>query len=370
MKKRLLALILCGMLLLSGCTSMLERSYVSGEAHVDYTVAEDASILRAETYQGLVNAMLYFVSEHAATGTIRLYNYTGDVEADLANACAVVCGEDPLGAFAVRSIQYDSTRILTYYEVDLRIIYSRTEEVTSAIREVTGVTGLRQELSRMVAERQSRAAFLVSYFAGDAQVVDTLFRLALYSTPDKVIQPDAVTCTATFYPGVGTRSIIEVTIDWGEYDHAALESYSRQLADAGIRLLEASPPAGRHYAVAELAAIVRSACPAYDGAGANNGLGALSGESSDDLALLLAMEYLCQQVGIEATMVLGEGGPWLIVSTSRGYRHLLPQSLHPGFIDSGQQPLLYTDEELLALGGYAWEDGLYPACIRYAMGGE
>ena len=98
MNKRILPLVLCAALLLSGCSAMLERGHETITTHVDYAVTEDESILRAETYQGLVNAMLYFVNGHRAQGTIRLYNYTGDVEADLANARDEVMYEDPLGA--------------------------------------------------------------------------------------------------------------------------------------------------------------------------------------------------------------------------------------------------------------------------------
>ena len=57
---------------------------------------------------------------------------TGDVEADLANARDEVMNQDPLGAFSIHGFTYDITRILTYYEVELRITYSRTaQEVPS-----------------------------------------------------------------------------------------------------------------------------------------------------------------------------------------------------------------------------------------------
>ena len=72
MKKRLLALIACAFLLLSGCAAMLERGHETVTTHVDYAVSEDESVLRAESYQGLVNAMLYFVNGHRAEGAIRL----------------------------------------------------------------------------------------------------------------------------------------------------------------------------------------------------------------------------------------------------------------------------------------------------------
>lgn len=65
MKKRILALILCLCLLpLPGCAAMLERGHETVTTHVDYAVTDDDSVLRAETYQGLVSAMLYFVNEH------------------------------------------------------------------------------------------------------------------------------------------------------------------------------------------------------------------------------------------------------------------------------------------------------------------
>ena len=88
MKKRISALLLALALALplSGCTAMLERGHETVSTHVDYAVMEDDSVLRAESYQGLVNAILYFVNGRYIRGTIRLYNYTGDVEGDLANA--------------------------------------------------------------------------------------------------------------------------------------------------------------------------------------------------------------------------------------------------------------------------------------------
>ena len=115
MKNRILALALClcMALPLGGCAAMLERGHVSSTTHVDYAVEEDESIVRAETYQGLVNAMLYFVGGHRMAGTIRHYKYTGDVESDLDAARQAVL-QDPSGAFAVRSLNCRSTRILTY----------------------------------------------------------------------------------------------------------------------------------------------------------------------------------------------------------------------------------------------------------------
>lgn len=58
MKLRLAPLALVLVVLLSGCAAMLERSYVSSTAHVSTLRSnEDSSVLRAESYRGLVDAI-------------------------------------------------------------------------------------------------------------------------------------------------------------------------------------------------------------------------------------------------------------------------------------------------------------------------
>lgn len=383
MKKRILALCFCAALLLSGCGAMLERGHESITTHVDYAVTEDESILRAESYQGLVNAILYFVNGHRTGGTIRLYNYTGDVEADLANARDEVMYEDPLGAFSVRFLTYETTRVLTYYEVELRVAYSRTTQEVNGLREVTGLAGVRQELSRLVTGQESSAAFLASYFSGDRELVEHLLELACLSAPALFRHHDISDKTISLYPEAGTRRVIEVKLDWSRSAAVVAQEekdYVQQLENATAALLEANPPVGEGYTVEELAGIVRAAGGGADERSTPLALDALSGEPASDLGLLMAMEYLCQQCGVEVEPVIGSAGLWLIVATPEGYRHLLPQGLYP--VEEGDEPepeeeqepaprakLLYTDQELIELG-YEWPAALHPVCEDYSRSAE
>lgn len=375
MKKQLLALSLSALLLLSGCTSMLERSHVSSVPHVDYSVTEDASILRVETYQGLVNSILYFVNERADSGTIRLYNYTGDVEADLSNACSELLQKDPLCAYSVRAVNYDTTRILTYYEVALSFDYARTAEEVAALRDVVGLTGLRQVLSQLMQEEPDSLALLTTYFSGSKDLVRQLVQLAYYAQPELYADPEApFSYTVSFYPESGSRRIIEFRADdRAPGYHASAEEqadYARRLEAAAALLLEANPPAGTTYTVEEVANILRAASGGYDPYGSSFALNTLSGEPACHLGYLLAMEYLCQRCGIEVFPVVNRGPGYnlsLIVSTSDGYRHLLPQDLFPVLTEDGQvstEPRslpLHTDLEMKARG-YIWTQTLYPPC--------
>ena len=379
MKKRVLAALGLGVVLAlgSGCAAMLERSHVSSTAHVDYAVEEDdESILRAETYQGLVNSLRYFIDEHRGGGVIRLYNYTGDVESDLAAARDEVL-QEPVGAFAVGALNYDSTRILTYYEVELTISYTRTAREVEAIPEVVGLSGVQQELSRLITERQKSVVFMASYFSGDGGMVEKLFVEDIYNAPALFCYPAGPETDLDYeirlYPETGTRRIVEITVNWRDSDREAAQRVE-ELEGLASALLEANPPAGEGYTVEELAAVVRGAHGGENAQGASLVLDVLSGEAATDSGLLMTMEYLCRQCGIEAVMAWGEGPRqnWLIVSTPDGYRHLTVDSLYAprpedpdGEEPDGEEPevpfALYTDREMTELG-YEWPTALYPAC--------
>ena len=374
MKKRILALGLGAALALgSGCAAMLERSHVSSTAHVDYAVeGNDESILRAETYQGLVNSLRYFIDGHRSGGVIRLYNYTGDVESDLTAARDEVL-QEPVGAFAVGTLSYDSTRILTYYEVKLTIRYTRTAREVDAIPEVFGLSGVQQELSRLVTERQRAAVFMATYFSGDGELVEKLFAESIYNAPALFCYPEGpeknLGYEISLYPETGTRRIVEIKVSWLDSDQEAAQRVE-ELERTASALLEANPPAEDGYTVEELAALVRCVLGGENAQGSNMPLDVLSGEDASDLGLLMAMEYLCHQCGIETITAWGEGPEpcWLIVSTPDGYRHLTVDGLYARPEDpDGDEPelpaALYTDREMTDLG-YEWPAPLYPVCAE------
>ena len=64
MKKYTLLPLLLALSLLTGCGSLLERSYTAVTPHTQFSdESKNDAILRAETYQGLVSALLYLVEQ-------------------------------------------------------------------------------------------------------------------------------------------------------------------------------------------------------------------------------------------------------------------------------------------------------------------
>ena len=122
MRRQMAALTLAALLLLPGCSAMLNREYQVVSPHPEFPATEEnSSAIRVETYQELVNAVLYFVEQGVEHGVVRLVNYTRDVESDLSRACLEVAKEDPLGAYAVDFIKNDYTRVVTTYEATIDI---------------------------------------------------------------------------------------------------------------------------------------------------------------------------------------------------------------------------------------------------------
>ena len=165
MKGTILSGVLAASLLLTGCASMLTREYGSVEPHSATLVSEgDANTLRAESYQDVVNGLIYFINRGAESGSIRFDGEEPDVRALLDEACLEVVQEDPLGAYAVEYIKYNVAPIVGSYEADVHITYRRSREQVAAITDATGASAIRSQLREALAAFSPEVVLRISYF--------------------------------------------------------------------------------------------------------------------------------------------------------------------------------------------------------------
>jgi len=203
----LLVLLMCfGM---TGC-SMLERSYTSVQPHSSsYYESEDKSVLRAETYQDLVNDLLVLVGEHREEGTIWLYadEALGDVQQAVDAACQEVQSETPMGSYAVEYMTYtisDTTR--NYIDLQLTISYRRSAEQMDRLVNVTGVVALRDLLTAAAESGAGEMAVQLANFYSDAA--------AIYAIVDEVAatQEGGASWQVAFYPDEARAGIVEIVM--------------------------------------------------------------------------------------------------------------------------------------------------------------
>ena len=351
MKAHILALALAALLLLPGCSAMLNRDYQVVSPHPEHpSTEEDSSVIRVETYQELVNAVLYFVSQSVEHGVVRLVNYAQDVEADLNRACLEVAKDDPLGAYAVDFIKHDYTRVVATYEANIYITYRRTPDQIRALVNVTGSSAIRQELREALDDFAPEVALRVGYFAEDEAYIRSLVRQAYYDTPTAALgMPEF---TVSLYPKEGSQRIVEIVLTYAE-DPDALRAKQTATLTAAQRLTAPfnglSDPADRLSALLDALpgamACVESEeeapCTAWD---------ALVQGRADDEGLALAFRLLCELIGVDCAVAEGRlnGVPhfWnTLEGLSAEQRHV--------DLSRAEPPLIGGDEVFSELG-YDW----------------
>lgn len=208
MKLRMLAA-LCAVMLLTGCASLLERTYTSVEPHSSkFWESEAAGTLRAENYQDIVNDLLLLIGQHTETATLRLYNYSDDltVAEALEQAAAEVQQETPMGAYAVEYITSSSQSQRGYYEISLQIGYRRTAEQIQAVVNATSTEALPSLLEAALDEERPELAVRIGYWGEDSQarveeiVAEIRSQRGLEQTP---------AWTVSYYPADGPVGLIE-----------------------------------------------------------------------------------------------------------------------------------------------------------------
>lgn len=174
MKKRILPLLLCGALLLSGC-GLLRREYTRTEPHsATYYEGDRRDVLRAEGRQDLVNDLLLLVSAHDESGTVWLYDSEDGADASqLAQvACDEVLQETPLGAYALEYLTYtvdEGGR--GYTQLRFTAGYRRTTQQIKSIVHATNAAALRDLLQAAVENGGKELTVQVGSFDGSRQSV-------------------------------------------------------------------------------------------------------------------------------------------------------------------------------------------------------
>ncbi|MCI8913184.1 MAG: hypothetical protein HFF38_03490 [Lawsonibacter sp.] len=356
MRKVRLVLLMASILLLSGCSALLEREYSQVTPHNAVPATEgDPSILRADSYQELVNALIYFVSGGVEEGTVRLYTGTEDVEPFLAGACLEVVQEDPLGAYCVEFIKYTVDPVVTYSEARVNITYRRTREQVASIVQATGATAIRGELETALASFAPERVLRISYFEQDEGFIQNLARQAYYDAPACALGMPEV--SVFIYPNSGRQRIVEILLDYSQ-EPQELEKRQAELMQTLEELawdLTGQPdlPSSTAKALLELGE--------YDPQGEACVDSLFTQECANSEGLALTYAALCQQLNLPCHVAQGTLEDttcfWNVVQTEAGWRHIDLSAM------DGREIPLYTDLEFWELG-YSWDETTLPSCTE------
>ena len=213
MKWRPMVWMLVSLCLLTGCASLLERTYSKVEPHSSrFWESEAADTLRAENYQDIVNDLLILIGQHTESASLRLYNFEDDLAAAAAmeQAAAETQQETPLGAYAVEYMTSAGQSRRGYYEATVKISYRRTAEQVQSLVNATSPEAVYSLLDAALDEGRTELAIRVSYWGPDgrdrveAAVEQLRKERGLEETP---------TWQVNYYPDSGQVGLVEFLMD-------------------------------------------------------------------------------------------------------------------------------------------------------------
>lgn len=211
MKKSVLCVLLAAMLCLSGCGSFLEREYSKVEPHSStYYESENHSVLRAESYQDLVNDLLVLIGGHAEEGTIFYYG-TEEMPsaADAAEkACREVQQDTPMGAYAVDYMTYTvDSEPRNYAAISLTLRYRRSAEQVNGIVHTSSVAALYDLLTDAAKNDAQELVVRVGYFHNEKDTVRATVRQV-----QRELNAAQEPWEVNFYPDGSNVGIIEIIL--------------------------------------------------------------------------------------------------------------------------------------------------------------
>lgn len=356
-----LAAALAAVLCLCACASPFQKDYSYAEPYQDEITGNAGTETEIRNLSMLKAAIISLISSGEEKGEFRLSSYNGSVLDDLAAACYEIKTANPIGAYAVESLTFDTSRIVSYYVAEIQVSYKRTAEEIRSIISLSSVSELGECLLSAVEEGRDHLVLkLYSPTVDEAYITGLIQERYLEDPLFTAVEPQvSVTC----YPNEGSNRIYDISLDYG-----AGRSELRRMAQTLEERVESVCLSLRETETARLAletAAWLSGSTAGPGEGnwPGTAYGALVEGQADSRGLAMAYKALCSRLGIECSVVTGflggiglEEHCWNIICVDGDYYHV--DVSH--FAASPERAFLMSDDQLRGL--YMWDAEVYPAC--------
>lgn len=156
MKKRILCALMAACLLLTGCSSLLERSYSAVEPYTNrYWDPGAEDTLKAESKQDLVNTLLMLVEQRAEEGEIRYYTEE-NVEQIAREAKQEVCEETVPGSYLLRRMSFTSEEGEGYCTLTYTMVYREDAEALETLMSLSDSESLADLLRLAIREEHEK----------------------------------------------------------------------------------------------------------------------------------------------------------------------------------------------------------------------
>lgn len=355
MKRRLPALILAISLLLSGC-SLFDGYYVSVKPYQQQSEHNQTKAISAQDFYQLRIALQNLVYEGEESSVIYVADYDPEaVQANLDNVISYVMNFYPLGAYAVKDIDYEIGIGSGKPAIAITITYNRTRGEIRRIRDVRNM----EKAVQAVQEALRKSDTIIALKIEEYQEVDFVQQVEAYAEehPELVMETPMI---AVDVFGNGKSRVLEISFSYQNSRESLKQMQSQVQTIFDSAALYVSTATQDRQKLSQLYGFLMerfdyeletSITPTYS---------LLCHGVGDSRAFALVYAAMCRNAGVDCRIVTGtrNGEPWTwnMVQDGKSYYHvdLLRSNDRGGFCE-------LVDSEM---AGYVWDYSAYPECVR------
>ena len=357
MMRRLTALLLAACLLLSGCSTWMDGSYVSITPHMEQQNNQNQNLNWISDVDELYEAICTMVNSGRASDLFYIRNYgPKTVSVDMRQVEYRIKSEDPIGAYAVEGITYEVGVNGGQSTLAVSIEYSHSRAEILRIQKVVGLDVTQKAIHTALNQLKSELVLYVENYqeADFTQIVEDYAQ----QEPDVVMEIPQV--SVAVYPKQGDERVVEIkfTYQTSRDSLRTMQSQVKQVFESAKLYINNDEMTHEKYAHLFSFLMERfdykldtSITPTYS---------LLRYGVGNSKAFAVVFAEMCRQVGLECLTVSGtrDGEPWFwnIIREDDAYCHVdLLRCEEEGEFRE------YSDSQM---SGYVWDYSEYPACDR------
>lgn len=355
MKRRLAVMILILSLLLSGCGSWMDGSYVSVKPHWEQNRQEQQQTVTASNYAQLRQALSDLVESGTEQTVISVDGMERDaLQKNIDEAIRYITVSHPVGAYAVEEITCETGTSSGQPAVAVTISYVHGRAEINRIKQTQNMTQAKDVIASALDNHDTGVIIRISNY----EQTDFAQLAADYAAehPDSVMETPQV--TAATYPESGKDRVVELvfTYQTSRETLRSMQSNVQPVFQSAELYVRGGASDSEKYAQLYAFLMKRydyqintSITPAYSLL--RHGVG-------DSKAFSTVYAAMCRRAGLPCQVVSGtmngEARFWNIVCIDQVYYHvdLLASSAEGEF-------RLCSDQEMT---GYVWDYSAHPAC--------
>lgn len=351
--KRIIFMLVAVSLLLSGCASLFDGSYVSVTPHKEQNTQTDSGSIHVKNYDELCDALANMAQSGTESGILYVSHYDqSKVDGDMEKAVKRTLEKDPIAAYAVDEVQWElgTNSGQSAVAVTISYVHDRTE-----IRKIRQAEDLKAAESIIAEALQDCETGVVLYLQSFTKT-DFVQLVEDYADryPQYVMETPQV--IVNLYPDKGAARVVELKFSY-QTSRESLRAMQNQVRPVFTSAsLYVSGDAQDREKFSQLYSFLMerydyqletSITPAYSLL--RHGVG-------DAEAFASVYAAMCRAAGLECLTVSGTrwGEPWywnMIEDNGKYY--------HVDLLRCSQEELFYerTDEEM---EGYVWDYSAFP----------